>query len=107
VEPGGRSLETMPELRRRLFNLALASPGLGISDLARLASCLWTSAFLQIEHLCRGGLVRTVKLGRRRVVFPDQDENFWSAWRETGRGESFRPARAGTRNPFYSRSVGL
>lgn len=56
--------------RDRLLHLVRKTPGASVSELARAAGVHWASAAVQIERLRAEGRVETVRIGRRRVVFP-------------------------------------
>lgn len=54
---------------RRVYDAIEREPGLSVSALARRLGMYWTSVALQVGHLARAGLVRSVRSGRRRVLF--------------------------------------
>jgi DNA-binding transcriptional ArsR family regulator len=58
--------------RRRILDLIRTRPGVSVSELARLAGMYWTSAAAHVEQLRQAGLVRAVRVGRRRVLFSSQ-----------------------------------
>lgn len=41
-----------------------------MSEVARCCDMYWTSVALHVEHLRRTGLVESIRVGRRRVLFP-------------------------------------
>lgn len=58
------------EARRRVHDLIVQRPGLTVSELARATSTNWTAAAYHVGQLARAGLIRTLKSGRSRLLFP-------------------------------------
>lgn len=57
------------EARRRIYDLILANPGLAMSALSRRAQLQWGAIHFHVLRLEAAGLVRTYRVGRRRLVF--------------------------------------
>lgn len=60
----------LPSAREAVHRAILAHPGSSVSEIARRVDMFWTSVALHVAHLERAGLVRAIRAGRRRVVFP-------------------------------------
>lgn len=70
VEEESHELVRRSPARRRVLELIRAQPGISVAEVARFAGLVWTSTASHVEELARVGLVHTVRVGRRRVVFP-------------------------------------
>lgn len=56
--------------RRRVYDFVSAHPGSSVSEVAGKLDLYWTSAALQVNRLVSAGLVISVLVGRRRLLFP-------------------------------------
>lgn len=65
--------ETSPVLgspiRQAILRLVQERPGISLSDLGRRLALRWGAASFHVARLEAGGLVRTVRIGRRRLVY--------------------------------------
>lgn len=58
------------EKRRELMRLIREEPGLSISEAARRLDLYWTAVALHVDRLVSAGLVRSMRVGRRRILVP-------------------------------------
>ena len=56
--------------RRRVLDIVEREPGLSMSEIARRCDMYWTTVALHIERLRQDDLVASIRVGRRRVLFP-------------------------------------
>lgn len=54
--------------RLRIYEVIRRRPGISMSELAREVGAFWTSAGIHVARLESAGLVRSLRVGRRRVL---------------------------------------
>lgn len=65
--------------RRAVYEAIVGSAGISVSDIARQSGLYWTLAAFHVHRLSRSGLVRSVKVGRRRLMFvPTRNNEAWA-----------------------------
>lgn len=57
-------------MRRRIYDLAVATPGLTVGELLLALDVGWGTLHHHVSKLEQSGLLHTVQQGRRRLVFP-------------------------------------
>lgn len=60
-------------VRRKMLDIIMAERGITVRDLARRAGTTWPNAKYHVVRLENAGLVRSIVLGRRRLVFSADD----------------------------------
>lgn len=65
--------------RLRVFEAIRDEPGITVSKIAREVGLYWSTVALHVERLTRAGLVRSTRVGRRRVLFSSTEANGESA----------------------------